>query len=59
MARLITKAELQEKIAEMQKVLDLMTHKDLRVCEKCFALYHKTDRSNHCYCDYESDRYGS
>lgn len=58
MAQLITKVELLKKIVEMQKVFHLMTSDDQRVCEKCFALYIRDERTrNVCYCDYESDRY--
>lgn len=56
MARLITKAELEQKIVELAKAAALMTHKDHRVCETCLVLYHEDSRDKQCYCDYESDR---
>ncbi len=54
MAWLIDKADVEEKIKNLQKQLDLMPPDSL-MCDKCYAIYEKS--AHRCYCDYESDRY--
>lgn len=65
MARCITKVEaiaaFGARIKELQGWLDLAhgMHKTNVICEHCGLLYKVNDnRSNWCYCDYESNQYG-
>ena len=57
MAEFITAAKLDEKIAELQKVLKQMTHPNHRVCEACQSLTQvdlREERAGRiqCWCDF-------